>query len=816
MSSLKDKVIKEAIEAGSYKQAITTLTKALKKSPNNEYLLSLKAEILFKQGKCAEALKEVAVVISKSPVDPKALELLNSIIVQSNGNPDLAVTMYENAYKKRPRDENLIVTWFWSMADIQNFRGLQKSAMMLYKSFKTPEYNLWAIFTSYLLANSTGVTEAEKKMFSTLALRMAESIHPYDSAEEIYVVAKLLELQDKSIEFLELLQSPETLKYNNLELAIMLREKLFETGRWNELFELCNKVLMNENNDDWMYWTYLNLSAINLSETYIETAWRLMKDYGNTRNSLLAIVDFSAQLSVTNDELLVQIGIPSLLDALKSYFEVMGTKLCAYQDLKKYLLESNDSIKAKWQCWSEEAFDKVQKSETHTLNWKVNLAKIEHLLFPENKSADAIVKQQCQNYNDSIPLLKVKDPKDYHAGDDFILIAMLAILEEKDDLNNQTILKAIILLETVASMDFHQFYVRLWLVRLYLLLGCYTKALVHYKSLSIKMIQQETLSHMLLTRVSTMYPTINELRENLYIYNSHANETPQLVQYAFETAAYSKISGFLKFADSMDHSLNKSLIELEIRRIGSLSGGKVTNRRIDTNKRLVDNRDFDIMWSLEKTGQIKLGDKFTLGPKQTANWVKAFEYKDYIICELLSDNLTKDDFKKFEKLFSGEDALEKFTVEEIWSLKLTLALGRSALAKGDKSYYDIINKQLKKTPSLPPQVNWKYIHNSFTQMEMVKVANAYLNGLNANKNQFKPNKDGVEMIKKTLNEISENIKTRSLEKKNARPLMTREIAEPLQAWAETVGVPTANINTIVDDIGASHDKAFTLLRNIKL
>lgn len=149
------------------------------------------------------------------------------------------------------------------------------------------------------------------------------------------------------------------------------------------------------------------------------------------------------------------------------------------------------------------------------------------------------------------------------------------------------LLQAALLLEFILC-SVHDYQTLLILVRVYLNLGTISLAYKTYPRLSIKQIQNDTLSHNIFTRISTMHPgritkaldisagakaeldPVQGLQTALKIYTRSREQIPQMTKMALEHGNYHEVEGLLQLEKNVENSICKFMWRLECRRIARL------------------------------------------------------------------------------------------------------------------------------------------------------------------------------------------------------------------------------------------------------
>ena len=93
-----------------------------------------------------------------------------------------------------------------------------------------------------------------------------------------------------------------------------------------------------------------------------------------------------------------------------------------------------------------------------------------------------------------------------HPGDDAAILAAIGCIHLLDNGYSEAIFRCAAILELLLSHSKHNYTALLMAVRVYLYLGAGSKAAEHYAKLDIKHIQNQTISWIIFTRISTIHP----------------------------------------------------------------------------------------------------------------------------------------------------------------------------------------------------------------------------------------------------------------------------------------------------------------------
>lgn len=616
LSSVRN--IWDAVHSGKFKLAETELSKELQKNPENAVYRGLSALLASKQGHRAKAIDEARAVARTGPTNLVVISLLDEVLSKYKLYEDVCL-IYEAADRKAP-GEQLHNAWYESMARSGSAKGLVKVSIAIQKRSPSRENALAVAFNMYQASALDAVTDKEKQLYGMLARKYMERAAPLSGIQETFVQAQVLALA-KPADAITLLRD-ETKKHESLDLTCLLVELLEHDGQWKELYEYCTEYLSDPASmDNYVHWSRLVEAAKKLG--YAEKAEKFIKTFPRPgRNSRLALVALSKGKK------------DKFAEAVREYYGAMSKSRCVYDDLRPYW----DELDA--QTW----LDITAADESAPLETRATAAKFRALV------EGPTVADNVHAYLDTQHLLKGKPLTDYHPGDDFLLLAALKLME---DGTSEGLERAALLLEIAAKADKHQFYVRLWLVRIYLLLGAFTQALAHYHVLSIKTIQHESIAHVLLTRLSTVYPSRAPLSKVHDIYDQTTEMGPYL-KYAYQNGSYTRIKGLLELQNQLDRSLNEQLFNVEHARLDRLLLGGRNNPKIelplpDTN--YVDNRDFDTMFDIFPPGGVPLSRKLTVGPTPGASFVRFQAARESLLRHLM-DRPVSDSFEgKFSRFF---------------------------------------------------------------------------------------------------------------------------------------------------------------------
>lgn len=760
----------------------------------------MKGHVLILQGNHEEGVPLVDQVAQSDSLTGEIIDILQDTYL-ALGASDKLSRVYERVAARNSKNENFLRNaWFSNMINMNDYSGQQKATMALYKLGKR-QYTMWAVFCLYMAVKSGTASKTENMIFPQLATRFLEGAKPLQNAQEGYLQALVLQIQKNHKSLAEFLTSDQVKTWDLLDLNVMIPPALEEVKDWEGLKVHCENYLVEKNRDDWNHWTSLIKAHTNLGS--LEKALEFAQNYKKSRNSLLAVIEL-AQLQVK--------GAPTFNEAVETYFNAFATKRSTFPDLIKYT-SADGFDRTKW----TEFLNKVDSKD---MNARVNVEKFKFAMR-DTYDLEALVAGQIKLYEGTKDFLTTKDPKDYHPGDDYLLIASSAILEQSHDV--LSLKKAAVLLELAAKNDKHQFFVRLWLVRIYILLGAFSLAKAHYQILKVSKIQHESLAHFLVTRMSSLSQDFDTLYDAYEIYESSANDLPDFIWTTYEHNSFTQLESMNDLHRIMKNSVSRGIIQIEMAKSKRFS----SVQRVDTLATLkfdsmADSRDFSIMWDIPKAGEKPLSEELSVGPKIGTNWVKVHQLKEDIIKNLIKGG---DSLKTLAATLLESSKSEELTKAELWSVEVIHALALSALDKSNESGYSKvltkIDEAVKFLASTSTEDWWQYFHARFVAMETLIIASGYLDLLTKHQSHLSFNQAKAVELRQTLETgLFAQLAEDALAVKNKRSATVQAELDAIIPWFEKLGLNgdlIADIaNNVVEGAAASQDLSLTALRAVKL
>ncbi|KAL7273222.1 mitochondrial distribution and morphology [Rhizina undulata] len=562
--------------------------------------------------------------------------------------------------------------------------------------------------------------------------------------------------------------------------------------------------------DDWRVWDGFVTSAGELYHQSIKEpgikaletilAHRASATDANSRNADLALVKFA---SLFYDKENGPEGTPMLLEACKEYFVKTGEKSCCFEDLERYLQMLDEGQQKEFLMYIGGIVDGLEESDEKSKIAKtasqINYQKFTYLLtfssLPTTIPSDITSKlnlfitASLKIYIASLTLGSNLLATDNQYGDDAALLSVmglirLSLLHPSRSLDAQAPLyQAIIILETLLTKSKHNYQALLLLVRLYLLIGAVDKAVEIWPRLNVKQIQNDTLSHFMLTRISTFLPGDHRvealLRDARKIYDSSKTQTPSMVVLAFERGGYAQTMGFLEFAERVAGSMCKGMWEIERRRSARLSTHNHQHQHdiaeVEVPEKVWDNRDFGVVVSCEagrEKGSKRFEELFRIGATPGEGWLRAFAAVEDAVGFLLGQTtewrsvgervgsiLEREEFTEAEKGFLTAFRLIAEIIDAVVvkdAEKATQGLNEVLEFFRSRSLASLV-ATLELTPEAP-LINWAFSHTANLLLDLtglVSLITSYVSSAKTIKPL--PSKTLLADIAKAIKQLKEEV-----------------------------------------------------------
>ncbi|PVD31460.1 hypothetical protein C0Q70_06872 [Pomacea canaliculata] len=634
--------IYDCLDNGNNRKAIQEADKVLKKQKDFQCAKVLKALALLRLGRQDESSVLLQEVHEQHPVDEPTLQAM-SICYREVHKLEAIADMYENAYKARPDNEEVLSALFMAHVRLGNYKKQHQTAMALHKlrPQKNPYY-FWAVMSNVMQAHSD--SKLAKTMYLPLAERMTKKYIEEGKidaeAAEVLLYLMVLELQEKWQEAVELLEGPlgERVVSELNQRATKLAELHCKLGNW-EKANVLYRNLLKENPDHWKHWLkYLNTVFQLIDTGYAQPSCSKEGDGDRTDKvdcSLEEVMEFINQQTKQNkggillrgpylaqmelvrilqerrSELLKLAGPPSEL--FQQYFELFGSKPCCAADLKMYFcLLTPEELQALIDKFTD-SLELSDKSPTYASEPKhicrhitvLQLSRcagvyarqsVEELL---NVSKDLILR-----YRKGLEFGKDLLSTDLQPSDPYLLFAAYLLVDLWQRTGQERYLwQAVVQLELGVRRSPANFQFKLLLMRLY--------------------VEMDILYPIMWVALGIFWLPCAMFGTMLRFFSVNHKETTEYLLASYKYGSFGKIREFVDFREKLQRSFQyksaateRLLLDL-ILETNSHTGTEqmLTYIEVDPSKErfvlseLSDNRDFSVMTCWDPPSQFRIRDQ---------------------------------------------------------------------------------------------------------------------------------------------------------------------------------------------------------------
>ncbi|TYJ33619.1 hypothetical protein E1A91_A05G115500v1 [Gossypium mustelinum] len=587
----------DAIDSRQFKNALKLTTTLLSKHPHSPYALALKALILERMGKPDEALsvclnaKELLYKNESLLMDDLTLSTLQ-IVFQRLDHLELATSCYEHACGKFPNNLELMMGLFNCYVREYSFVKQQQTAIKMYKLVGEERFLLWAV-CSIQLQVLCGNGGEKLLLLAEGLLKKHVASHGLHEPEALIVYFSILEQQAKYGDALDILGgklgSLLMIEVDKLRIQGKLLARAGDYAAaanvYQKILELCG--------DDWeaflhylgclfedeSSWASETINSPINPPKYVECKLTHLTDevFNSCVENASAFVQ-KLQAEASNDSLrnpcLAHLEIErrkclfrknnddNLVEALLQYYSRFGHLACFTSDVEAFLQVLPPEKKM-------EFLDKLMKNSnslsvvpTRALGQSITLLKTQELIGNMFNLSVAELEgsavQMAELYCTSLPLSKDLDPQESMHGEELLSIVCNVLVQlfwRTRDLGY--FIEAIMVLEFGLTIRRYTFQYKILLLHLYSYFGALPLAYERYKSLDVKNILMETVSHHILPQMlaSPLWADLsNLLKDYLKFMDDHFRESADLTFLAYRHRNYSKVIEFVQFKERLQHS----------------------------------------------------------------------------------------------------------------------------------------------------------------------------------------------------------------------------------------------------------------------
>ncbi|XVE58959.1 hypothetical protein DITRI_Ditri05aG0005000 [Diplodiscus trichospermus] len=587
----------DAIDSRQFKNALKITTTLLSKHPHSPYVLALKAMILERMGKPDEALsvclnaKELLYKNESLLMDDLTLSTLQ-IVFQRLDHLELATSCYEHACGKFPNNLELMMGLFNCYVREYSFVKQQQTAIKMYKLVGEERFLLWAVCSIQLqvLCDNGG---DKLLLLAEALLKKHVASHSLHEPEALIVYFSILEQQAKYGDALEILEgklgSLLMIEVDKLRIKGKLLARAGDYAAaanvYQKILELCA--------DDWeaflhylgclfeddSSWSNETINASIHPSKFLECKFtHLTDEVFDSRVSNASAIVQKLQADAHNDSIrnpyLAHLEIErrkclfgknnddDLIEALLQYYSRFGHLACFTSDVEAFLQVLSPEKKMDF-------LDKLMKNSktlsavpTKALGQSITLFKTQELIgnmfMLSVGELEGLAVQMAELYWKNLPPSKNLDPQESMHGEELLSIVCNVLVQLFWRTRNLGyFIEAVMVLEFGLTIRRYVWQYKILLLHLYSLFGALSLAHDRYKSLDVKNILMETVSHHILPQMlaSPLWADLsNLLKDYLKFMDDHFRESADLTFLAYRHRNYSKVIEFVQFKERLQHS----------------------------------------------------------------------------------------------------------------------------------------------------------------------------------------------------------------------------------------------------------------------
>ncbi|XP_049366983.1 N-terminal acetyltransferase B complex auxiliary subunit NAA25 [Solanum verrucosum] len=597
----------DAIDSRQFKNALKHCTTLLSKYPNSPYALALKALVLERMGKSEEAFsvslnaKDLLYTNDSLLIDDLTLSTLQ-IVFQRLDHLDMATSCYEYAYAKFPNNLDLMMGLFNCYVRQYSFVKQQQIAIKMYKIAAEERFLLWAVCSIQLQVLCSNGGEKLLLLAEGLLKKHIAS-HSLHEPEALIVYVSLLEQQSKYGDALELL----TGKFGSLIMTevdrLRLQGRLLARGGdyaaaasiFQKVLELSpddwecflhylgclleddSSLCKGENNDSTYPLKLMDSQVSHLTDeafgSRLSNASSLVRKLLTEASNDTVRCPYLANIEIERRKLLHGKGdADKLVEALVQYFFRYGHLACFASDVEIFVHILDLDKKIQLLDKLKECCESIPTNPRKTLGQHITVFKIQNIVgsmvtLSINELETRAVKM-TQMYCENLPLSKELDAQESMYGEDLLSMACNLLVQ----LFWRTrhigyLVESVMILEFGLTVRRHVSQYKILLLHLYSHWNSLPLAYEWYKSLDVKNILLETVSHHILPQMlaSPLWPDSTDiLRDYLRFMDDHFRESADLTFLAYRHRSYSKVIEFVQFKERLQQSNQYLMAKIEI------------------------------------------------------------------------------------------------------------------------------------------------------------------------------------------------------------------------------------------------------------
>ncbi|CAL5353210.1 unnamed protein product [Camellia sinensis] len=596
----------DAIDSRQFKNALKHSTALLAKYPNSPYALALKALILERMGKSDEALsvclnaKDLLHTNDSILIDDLTLSTLQ-IVFQRLDHLDMATSCYEYACGKFPNNMELMMGLFNCYVREYSFVKQQQIAIKMYKIVGEERFLLWAV-CSIQLQVLCGNGGEKLLLLAEGLLKKHIASHSLHEPEALIVYISLLEQQSKFGDALEILSgklgSLIMIEVDRLRIQGRLHARAgdYAAGAdiFEEVLELCpdnfecflhylDCLLEDESrwcsgaNDDSIYSSKsVDCKILQLTDevfdSRISNASAFVQKLMASATNESIRCPYLANLEIERRKLLFGKGDEDkLMEALMQYFLRFGHLFCFTSDVEAFLQVLTREKRMQFVEKLMETSETPATMAAKVLGKSLTLFKIQESVgnfftLPVS-DLERLAVQMVEMYCKNLPLSKDLDVQESMHGEELLsMVSNILVQLFWRTKHLGYLVESVMVLEFGLTIRRYVSQYKILLVHLYSHWGALSLAYQWYKSLDVKNILLETVSHHILPQmlISPLWVDLGDLlRDYVRFMDDHFRESADLTFLAYRHRNYSKVIEFVQFKERLQRSNQYLVAKIE-------------------------------------------------------------------------------------------------------------------------------------------------------------------------------------------------------------------------------------------------------------
>ncbi|KAK5638702.1 hypothetical protein RI129_012997 [Pyrocoelia pectoralis] len=599
--------IYEWLDSGNNKKALQECDKVLKKTPNLLCAKALKALSILRMGRESECMSILDSLIEDGSGDDATLQAM-TLCYRELQQQEQICTLYENAVKIDPVNEEFHTQLFMSYVRIGDFKLQQQSALNLYKLKPKNPYYCWAVMSVVQQATrGSGEFDSSKRnVLLSLAERMIDKLiseNKLEAEQEVQLYLMILELQNKFEDALQVLNGPlaEKIVCMCSSANFYKLPYLTKLRKWSDINLICKGILI-ESMDRWDIWkkyiiSVFELMKVNVNEhpeenhtngesdlEYIddtpekahEFICRLVEngdDNGYLRGPYLARFELCSKLilhGIDSNDLL-----GDTMQLFIEYFRKFGHKSCCVSDLRiyLYLLDGERRIELANRLIKDVGISSTsvpqseQQMQRHLCSLQLSRLCSNHRNLSSDHLAALVTafslhyQHGYQTYGLNL-LFTDQGPSDPYA----ILAAHILYDLAELTQSSKPIITALVLLDNLLKNSPCCFNAKLLSIRLFHTIGAGIGAHQMYDILDIKHLQMDSLGYSHCARLPTtglLTLTATLLDSTLKFFSSNYKDSSDHLTFCYKYGSFIKLDDFMDFREKLNNSFHYTMVAVD-------------------------------------------------------------------------------------------------------------------------------------------------------------------------------------------------------------------------------------------------------------